>query len=807
VVLTGGLVAASGCAGNASDEHPRLECAAWTEPTGSTPGRDWPPADRQGYVNPIPDENALPGSPDWRGAQPAQNHILAYADHVSARAGGHVAVRASADQPRDATWSVYRVGWYDGAGGRQILDATPVSLTPQAPCPRDGHTAMIRCAWPVSFEFDVGQDWLSGLFLIRIDADGFTQFVPLVIVDDRPADLLAQFPVTTWEAYNLYGGESLYADASGTMPDGHAVQVSFDRPYTYEITWTLIDREANFARFAERWGYDVSYATNVDIAGAPLETLTERGAFVSVGHDEYWAPSARNVVEGARDHGVPLLFLGANDAYWRIRFDRPAIENPRSFYCYKSGKDPVKGPNTTDLFRTDRPESGLIGVQYENFVYRTFSWVVSNQNHFLFDGTGLQNGDSLPLLVGDEYDRTSNMCAPGNLRVAARSPVVDSAGRARYAETVTYRALSGALVFAAGTIDWTRGLGLSGSMDPRVERITANAIRGALGLPVPDGLGDDPLPPSTTLDYVDPTLLVGTAASGLTGPTSIALLPDGTMAITEPDLDRVVTIGSQHRLSVLDTGLKSPAAVVADSKGNLYVADTGNAVIRKLANDSSRTLTTVAGSSTNPGFADGTAARFNQPLGLALDEAHNLLYVADSVNQRVRAIDLVSGKTITVAGSVLGSADGPGAKATFAAPTALALSPDGRLFVVCSGERGRIAVIGTDAARTVTTIVAGGDGAVDGDGNAARLGPQGGAVWRGGHLLVSDPSNYLVRAITPGKDVASTRVQTLAGGRRFGRSDGAVGAASFGLPLGLAVAADGTLLIADGHNGLIRTVR
>jgi hypothetical protein len=115
-------------------------------------------------------------------------------------------------------------------------------------------------------------------------------------------------------------------------------------------------------------------------------------------------------------------------------------------------------------------------------------------------------------------------------------------------------------------------------------------------------------------------------------------------------------------------------------------------------------------------------------------------------------------------------------------------------------------VIAPDGARQVTTLVGGGEGAVDGDGTAARIGPQGGAVWHEGLLVVSDPSNYLVRAIAPGVDAASTQVATLAGSKRFGRDDSDVSDASFGLPLGLGVDVDGSLLIVDGHNGSVRAV-
>jgi hypothetical protein len=205
------------------------------------------------------------------------------------------------------------------------------------------------------------------------------------------------------------------------------------------------------------------------------------------------------------------------------------------------------------------------------------------------------------------------------------------------------------------------------------------------------------------------------------------------------------------------------------------------------------------------GLVNGTAAtaRFKAPMGLALDTAGNVL-VADSGNNRVRAIDR-GGNVTSLAGSGPFDRDGPAASAGLMAPTAVAAAPDGRVFVVTSFDA-RVKVIGTDGARTVTTLAGGGQGGLDGAGDVARLGPQGGAVWAGDRLVVADPANFRVRAIVPGGSAAQTLVTTLAGTGRPGTADGAGGAASFGLPLGLALAPDGRVLVADGGNGSVRAI-
>jgi sugar lactone lactonase YvrE len=235
------------------------------------------------------------------------------------------------------------------------------------------------------------------------------------------------------------------------------------------------------------------------------------------------------------------------------------------------------------------------------------------------------------------------------------------------------------------------------------------------------------------------------------------------------------------------------------------VADTGNGCIRRIGTDPDRTVTTFAGAMGQSGLADGpaAAARFKFPMGMALDPAGNVL-VADTGNNRIRSVDR-AGNVTTIAGSGPFHGDGPGARAGLMAPTAVAAAPDGRVFVVTTFD-GRVKVVGTDPARTVTTIAGGGPGGLDGSGEVARFGPQGGAVWAGDRLLVADPANFRIRAVIPGANAAGTSVSTLAGTGKPGAADGAGGAASFGLPLGLALAPDGRVLVADGANGTVRAI-
>lgn len=798
----------------------------------------WPVGRPPTYANPIPAENARSGSPGLRSGRRAFAHeVEAYADRVSVRAGESLGVHASVDAPHAVSWTLYRIGWYGGAGARAIVSGGPVAVSPQPPCPPRAGDALVQCAWAAAFRVAIPAEEVSGYHAVKlVRDDGFFTLVPVVVTDERAADLLVQASVNTWQAYNTWGGESLYRDDSRTVPGGLALRVSFDRPYAAgDGLGAADDEELAFARFLERHGYDVSYTTNVDVALRGAPHLERAGTFLSVGHDEYWAGANRDAVEQARDFGVPILFFGANAAYWKVRLEGPdAAGVPRLITCYKSAlvSDPVTGPDTTGRFRdpaVSRPENALVGVMYESWQLLQFPLVVADGASWLFEGTGLAAGDVLPGLVGNEYDLAYGDAAqPTSLAIAARSPVVSAEGTPSWAATASYRAESGAVVFAAGTIGWARGLDPGDdAYDGRVERMTANVLHAALGLSIPPGISvaERAEPSSFSVRPVGPfARAVSTRASGLEAPTGVAALPGGDLAFADARRHQVLRVEATGAVTVLagdgqmgqgpttygvpglEAHFVAPTAILALPDGSLLVSDTGNACIRRVGGDAAHTVTVFAGRIGQPGLADGppATAQFRFPMGLARDPVTGVVYVADSGNQRIRAVD-PAGNVSTFAGTVGGDLDGPALAARLAYPTAVALGPDGTLYVVASAGA-KVKAIGTDAAHTVTTLAGGGQGAADGAAGTALLAPQGGAVWAAGELLVSDPASYRVRGIQPGSAGTAATVHTFAGAGVFGRADGAGKDARFGLPLGLAVGADGTVYVADPGAGAIRAI-
>jgi hypothetical protein len=792
----------------------------------SHPG--WPPP-RPGYLNPIPAENQQSGDASWnRGyTRPSARQLEGYADRVSASAGDTVKLMVRTVEPGStASWTLYRIGWYGGAGARPITSGT-AQLGSQPACPTDAVTKLVRCSWSPTFSVRIPQTAVSGLYLVRIlDDDGFGILIPVVVKDDRPADLLMESAVLTAQAYNAWGGTGLYSP-----PGAFAVQVSFDRPYDSDYgAGQVLRYEALMARYLERYGYDVTYTTNLDVAREGAGTLLRRGAFLSVGHDEYWAGEQRAAVDTARDAGLPIYFFGANAAYWKVRLSSPGADgNARVVTCYKRSpqSDPLaRTPQQTGRFRDDpinEDEEQLVGTMYESWMLFGVSWTVKDVSHAMYEGTGMRPGDSIGQMVGYEYDRTFELDTPSPVSMLARSPVIDAEGRPGLAEATIYTAPSGALVFGAGTIYWPRGL--DGPLrDARVERMTANLLQLGIQLPVPSALHSVTAPWSPPADPKWATS-VRTLASGMPGPAGVAQLPDGTFVIADPRAHRIWQSDGTGRWSAfagdgnptgnpnydnvpaLSARFFGPTAVLPDAVGNVYVADTHNCVIRKIANDANRTVSLVAGAFLNEGYADaaGGNARFSYPMGMAwLDATH--IAIADSGNMAIRVLDVTTRAVTTLAITHWGDdSDGPASIANFYYPTAVTVAPDGRVFFLASST-GMVKVIGTDAAHTITTLVGGGLGFSDGSGNTAKMIPQMGLIWFNGALIVSDSGNQRVRWILPGSNAGSTTVKTWAGDGMAGSDDGLASTASFQVPLGLWAGKDGSVYVVDGV-GSLRGIR
>jgi len=246
----------------------------------------------------------------------------------------------------------------------------------------------------------------------------------------------------------------------------------------------------------------------------------------------------------------------------------------------------------------------------------------------------------------------------------------------------------------------------------------------------------------------------------------------------------------------------SPSGVALDKNGNLFVSDTGNHTIRKTT--SAGVVTTIAGAVGQSGFTDatGTIAQFHSPLGLAV-ATNGTLYVADSGNHLIRSIS-PGGVVNTLAGlaETWGSADGTGTNARFNGPVGIALDQQGELFVSDANNH-TIRKITSNGTVSTWAGVAGADGCVDEHRQLARFcKPAELALDAHGNLFVADSFNHVIRKISRNGNV--TTISGLIG--NSGSSDGVNGTARFFNPYGVAVRPDGILITTDAYNELIRVV-
>jgi N,N-dimethylformamidase beta subunit-like protein len=461
-------------------------------------------------------ENLQPGSENWqmwrsglRAAEDLNKQIKGYASATSVNKGESITFHVTVTPAQQYTMDVYRMGWYQGLGSRLLQHIGPLQGVAQPACPVEPVTGLTECAWTATYALTVPSTWTSGVYLVQLtNAQGYQNYITFVVRDDaRPADILFHQAVSTYQAYNNYPddgatGKSLYdynsrgANTATGMP--RAAKVSWNRPYNEDGAGQFLIWEYPFVRWLERSAYDVTYSTSLDIHQNSARLLNSK-AFLSVGHDEYWSKPMYDGVERARDAGVGLGFFGADAVYWQVRFEASPLNGgaDRVMVGYKERSlDPVQGPTTTVLWRDpflNRPEQQLIGVQFSGqqpFNAPNMPYVVTNSSSWVFEGTGLADGDSIPGIIGYEAD-SSLSSAPlptsvaGTYQVLSQSSYVDAAAGPMIANSSIYQAPSGAWVFGAGTNSWSWGLDRPGFVDARIQRITANLLNRFLHIAPP----------------------------------------------------------------------------------------------------------------------------------------------------------------------------------------------------------------------------------------------------------------------------------------------------------------------------------
>lgn len=467
-------------------------------------------------------ENARPGTRDWQLARVRINKgkyrtslVEGYCSHQSISAGETLRFFVSTEPARPFTLDIYRMGYYGGTGGRHLTTLGPFPGKPQ-PVPEMGPMPgrLRECRWEPSAELTIPADWPSGVYLGKLTTIPETKsepywqsYVIFIVRDQRPADILFQCSDNTWQAYNRWPeNESLYTHPAGAHAPG--VSVSFDRPYgmyvqIFEPALSIGSGEFLLWEFPlcywlEQHGYDVTYGSNADTIDPGF--ITRCRTFLSVGHDEYWDLRQYHAAEQAIHAGVNYLWLSGNSVFVVSPFSESSSGQPQRILTRTGAYGVIREDEHESyekmfagLSGQGPDERNIIGARSVVPFNGGGDWTCVKPDHWMFAGTGMKQGESIPGLVGWEHHGEPDLERPGLEVVAEGSVWAGGTREGHYAATI-FPGPKGNFVFNAATIFWSQDLASPpghilpwshGSRplgpDERVQRITENLLHKALG--------------------------------------------------------------------------------------------------------------------------------------------------------------------------------------------------------------------------------------------------------------------------------------------------------------------------------------
>lgn len=478
----------------------RTPHAPRSRPSNGSPassGGTWLGPNGAGPQPTVAAENRLAGTRGWRLPGPAGDvGGLAYgsvAGYVSAPAvlpGGTERIYVSAPRSRWVKIRIFRMGWYHGAGGREVFASRRLPAVAQPPCTHRQETGLTQCNWHPALRLSVPPSLASGVYIAKLTTNNGATDCLFVVESARPEPLLAQLPTSTYQAYNAWGGDSLYPggnDRVGVTGTTQGVEVSYDRPYD-SVTGAgqFFARDVAMVWFLERYGYPVSYTTSESVDSHPGQLAGHR-ALIDLGHSEYWSQRQVAGWAGALTAGTSLLFFGSDTLAWRVRYQPATHASSEAgslghvIVAYKehAAEDPSRS-NPSGTFR-DRG-ARLAGSAYLGCItpriaqpgppaYRYYPWAPAPglQPSWLFAHSGITQTTRISGIVGYEPDERTALSPPGTRlvgygSVACMRHVADEPGRPvpsaadTLAETTLYAGHSGAVVFNSGTLGWELGL-------------------------------------------------------------------------------------------------------------------------------------------------------------------------------------------------------------------------------------------------------------------------------------------------------------------------------------------------------------
>ncbi len=612
-------------------------------------------------TNPVVCENSKAGSPpsEWDVSGPGDESIQGFATDISVNTGSSISFKVKTTAAY--TVDIYRLGYYQGNGARKIATVTATPRN-QPACVQDTTLNLVDCGnWQVSATWAVPASAVSGVYVARFtrNDDGGASHAPFVVRNDAGTSaILMQTSDTTWHAYNEYGGSDFYMGSNG-----RAYKVSYNRPVSTHGDNMLFAYEFPMIKFLEQNGYDVSYSTDLD-SDRRGALIKQHKVMLTAGHDEYWSGTQRANVQAARDAGVNMAFFAGNDMYWKTRWE-PSIDGSstanRTLVCYKETWDNAKidpSAEWTGTWRDPRfsppsnggvPENALVGTAYmSNFTDLAIQVSSAEGDLRLWRNTGLSSlpAGSTATLAPHSIGYESNEDLDNGFRPAGLIRLSTTTGSTPqylrdFGSTVTpgttthhltmYKAASGALVFSAGTIQWSWGLdadhdGTAVTPDSRMRQATVNLLAdmNAQPLTLITGL----VAAAKTTDAAAPTSTITSPASG----TTIANGTQVTVTGTASDNGGGVVAGVEVSA---DGGLTwHPATSGTTSWSYTFIATgAGNISIKSRATDDSGNIgnpAAVGVTMTCPCTLFGAVVPDTQAVGDTSDVTLGVRFVANA---------------------------------------------------------------------------------------------------------------------------------------------------------------------------------
>jgi hypothetical protein len=379
-----------------------------------------------------PPENARPGTTSWYIPKPSQDRIAAYAGAPSYLPGQTVHLFVNS-HGRPFRYHVFRLGWYHGESGR-LLASGHVASNPKQPLPRvlddRPHGAKLFLpGWRASLALTVGAAWPSGFYLARLDLDDGrgSSYASFVVRDAHPGPIVLVLATNTWQAYNTWGGLSLYRDLRLSGPARRsqldvAHTVTSRRPYVQGYgSGDFFRYDLPLVRWLERHGYPLSYATDRDVARDRAGGVRTRLLILS-GHPEYQDLRERSTFQRLLRRGVSLAILGGNSFAWHARFDHH--DQHMSVWRVRS-LDPRGGRFATVHWTgIGWNPATLTGVH--PVLGHPGSLRLENPTSWAWAGVSARS--KLGAVLGSEYDEVAPLALRRGATVLASAPITNGPG-------------------------------------------------------------------------------------------------------------------------------------------------------------------------------------------------------------------------------------------------------------------------------------------------------------------------------------------------------------------------------------------